>query len=156
MNAGGLPQWPAKSLVVIGFFLLAVQGISEIIKRIAIMRGLIEDHTHTASDGGHAAAALAEAERLLKQAQADGLAPIAAAEPAPGAVTVRRGDTLGNIARNPNVGLLFLRFDGQSRRLRISGRASLHGDVVRVACLETIAEGKGGREGGGALSIRSR
>lgn len=85
LNAGGLPQWPAKSLVVIGFFLLAVQGISEIIKRIAIMRGLIEDHTHTASDGGHAAAALAEAERLLKQAQADGLAPIAAAEPAPGA-----------------------------------------------------------------------
>ncbi len=44
--------------------------------------------------------------------------------------------TLGNIARNPNVGLLFLRFDGQSRRLRISGRASIHGDVVRVECLE--------------------
>jgi hypothetical protein len=44
--------------------------------------------------------------------------------------------TLGNITRNPNVGLLFLRFDGQSRRLRISGRASIHGKVVRVACLE--------------------
>lgn len=44
--------------------------------------------------------------------------------------------TLGNITRNPNVGLLFLRFDGQSRRLRISGRASIHGNAVRVACLE--------------------
>ncbi len=76
LNAGGLPQWPAKSLVVIGFTLLAVQGISEIIKRIAIMRGDIEDTTHTSGDGGHAAAALAEAERLLKQAEADGLAPI--------------------------------------------------------------------------------
>jgi len=47
--------------------------------------------------------------------------------------------TLGNITRNPNVGLLFLRFDGQSRRLRISGRASIHGvreRLVRVTCTE--------------------
>jgi len=42
-NAGGLPQWPAKSLVIIGFAMLLVQGISELIKRIAVMRGLIPD-----------------------------------------------------------------------------------------------------------------
>jgi TRAP-type mannitol/chloroaromatic compound transport system permease small subunit len=42
-NAGGLPQWPAKSLVVIGFAFLLVQGISELIKRIAVMRNLIPD-----------------------------------------------------------------------------------------------------------------
>lgn len=42
-NAGGLPQWPAKSLIMIGFTLLLVQGISELIKRIAIMRGMIPD-----------------------------------------------------------------------------------------------------------------
>jgi TRAP-type mannitol/chloroaromatic compound transport system permease small subunit len=42
-NAGGLPQWPAKSLVIIGFVFLLVQGISELIKRIAVMRGLIPD-----------------------------------------------------------------------------------------------------------------
>ena len=42
-NAGGLPQWPAKSLIMIGFALLLVQGVSELIKRIAIMRGLIPD-----------------------------------------------------------------------------------------------------------------
>jgi TRAP-type mannitol/chloroaromatic compound transport system permease small subunit len=42
-NAGGLPQWPAKSLVIIGFTLLFIQGISELIKRIAVMRGLIPD-----------------------------------------------------------------------------------------------------------------
>jgi len=42
-NAGGLPQWPAKSLVMIGFALLLVQGVSELIKRIAVMRGLIPD-----------------------------------------------------------------------------------------------------------------
>ncbi len=42
-NAGGLPQWPAKSLITIGFALLFVQGISELIKRIAVMRGLIPD-----------------------------------------------------------------------------------------------------------------
>ncbi|MEK9284058.1 MULTISPECIES: TRAP transporter small permease subunit [unclassified Bradyrhizobium] len=42
-NAGGLPQWPAKSLIMIGFAFLLVQGISELIKRIAIMRGMIPD-----------------------------------------------------------------------------------------------------------------
>ncbi len=42
-NAGGLPQWPAKSLIMIGFALLFFQGVSELIKRIAIMRGLIPD-----------------------------------------------------------------------------------------------------------------
>ena len=42
-NAGGLPQWPAKSLIIIGFTMLLVQGISELTKRIAVMRGLIPD-----------------------------------------------------------------------------------------------------------------
>src|SRR5215472_13264342 len=42
-NAGGLPQWPTKSLVMIAFALLLAQGISELIKRIAIMRGMIPD-----------------------------------------------------------------------------------------------------------------
>jgi TRAP-type mannitol/chloroaromatic compound transport system permease small subunit len=42
-NAGGLPQWPTKSLIIVGFAFLLVQGISELIKRIAVMRGLIPD-----------------------------------------------------------------------------------------------------------------
>jgi TRAP-type mannitol/chloroaromatic compound transport system permease small subunit len=42
-NAGGLPQWPAKSLIMIGFGLLLLQGLSELIKRIAVMRGIIPD-----------------------------------------------------------------------------------------------------------------
>ena len=42
-SAGGLPQWPAKSLVTIGFALLFVQAISELIKRASVMRGLIPD-----------------------------------------------------------------------------------------------------------------
>jgi TRAP-type mannitol/chloroaromatic compound transport system permease small subunit len=42
-NAGGLILWPAKALIFAGFFLLALQGISEIIKRIAVMRGIIPD-----------------------------------------------------------------------------------------------------------------
>lgn len=43
MNAGGLILWPAKALLFAGFVLLFFQGISEIIKKIAIMRGLIPD-----------------------------------------------------------------------------------------------------------------
>ena len=55
MNAGGLPQWPAKLLVPLGFFLLFVQGVSEIIKRVAVMRGLIPD-PHAASGTAEGAA----------------------------------------------------------------------------------------------------
>ena len=64
INAGGLPQWPAKLLIPIGFLMLFFQGVSELIKRIAIMRGALED---TTSGGGHHAAAEAEAARLLAQ-----------------------------------------------------------------------------------------
>ena len=42
-NAGGLPQWPSKSLLMIAFALLFLQGLSELIKRIAVMRELIPD-----------------------------------------------------------------------------------------------------------------
>jgi TRAP-type mannitol/chloroaromatic compound transport system permease small subunit len=66
-NAGGLPQWPAKFLVLAGFVALLAQGISELIKRIAIMQARLED---TASGGGHHDAAHAEAQRLLDLANA--------------------------------------------------------------------------------------
>ena len=46
MNAGGLPQWPAKMLILIGFTLLFFQAISELIKRIAVMMGRIPDPYH--------------------------------------------------------------------------------------------------------------
>jgi TRAP-type mannitol/chloroaromatic compound transport system permease small subunit len=42
-NAGGLVRWPARLLVPAGFFLLTLQGVSELIKRIAFLRGLIPD-----------------------------------------------------------------------------------------------------------------
>lgn len=43
-NAGGLIVWPAKLLVPLGFLLLVLQGISEIIKRIAFLAGRIDGH----------------------------------------------------------------------------------------------------------------
>ena len=42
-SAGGLTLWPAKATLLVGFVLLFFQGISEIIKKIAVMRGLIPD-----------------------------------------------------------------------------------------------------------------
>jgi TRAP-type mannitol/chloroaromatic compound transport system permease small subunit len=44
-SAGGLVIWPAKSLLLIGFSLLGLQGISEVIKKIAIMNGDMDDPT---------------------------------------------------------------------------------------------------------------
>jgi len=42
-NSGGLIRWPARLLVPVGFFLLSMQGLSELIKRIAFLMGLIPD-----------------------------------------------------------------------------------------------------------------
>jgi TRAP-type mannitol/chloroaromatic compound transport system permease small subunit len=60
-NAGGLPQWPAKFLVPLGFALLFFQGVSELIKRIAIMRGRMPDPL---IGGGHSPET--EAEELIR------------------------------------------------------------------------------------------
>jgi TRAP-type mannitol/chloroaromatic compound transport system permease small subunit len=40
-NAGGLLRWPVKFAIPAGFALLALQGISEVIKRIAALRGWV-------------------------------------------------------------------------------------------------------------------
>jgi len=42
-NAGGLLIWPARAILAAGFILLIFQIIAEIIKKIAIMRGDLED-----------------------------------------------------------------------------------------------------------------
>jgi TRAP-type mannitol/chloroaromatic compound transport system permease small subunit len=45
-NAGGLIVWPTKLFILIGFILLTFQGLSEIIKRLAVIKGVIADpHT---------------------------------------------------------------------------------------------------------------
>jgi TRAP-type mannitol/chloroaromatic compound transport system permease small subunit len=62
-NAGGLILWPAKALLLGGFLLLTLQGLSEIIKKIAIMRGDMADPTPFISS--HKAAEL-EGEKLAE------------------------------------------------------------------------------------------
>jgi TRAP-type mannitol/chloroaromatic compound transport system permease small subunit len=42
-NAGGLIRWPAYLLIPLGFALLLLQACSELIKRFAFLRGLIDD-----------------------------------------------------------------------------------------------------------------
>ncbi|NIX77672.1 TRAP transporter small permease subunit [Microvirga terricola] len=76
-NAGGLPIWPAKGLILLGFISLSLQWVSEVIKRIAIMRGqLVDEHAEGNS-------AEAEAERLLTEL-ADPNAPATAEPPGDG------------------------------------------------------------------------
>jgi TRAP-type mannitol/chloroaromatic compound transport system permease small subunit len=39
-NAGGLIRWPVKLILPLGFLLLCLQGLSELIKRVALLRGI--------------------------------------------------------------------------------------------------------------------
>ena len=45
-NAGGLIRWPVKFLIPLGFGLVALQGVSEIIKRLGALRGYTRYATH--------------------------------------------------------------------------------------------------------------
>ena len=51
-SAGGLIIWPARSFILLGFVLLFAQGISELIKRIAVIRELIPD-PYASSESSH-------------------------------------------------------------------------------------------------------
>jgi TRAP-type mannitol/chloroaromatic compound transport system permease small subunit len=42
-NAGGLIRWPARLMIPVGFLLLTIQALSELIKRVAFLQGLIPD-----------------------------------------------------------------------------------------------------------------
>ena len=56
LDAGGLLRWPVKLLIPVGFALLIVQAISELIKRIAFLRGLLPARgTDGSGDAGPAA-----------------------------------------------------------------------------------------------------
>ncbi len=45
-NAGGLVRWPVKIFIPLGFALLSLQGISELIKRFAMLTGHMEANLH--------------------------------------------------------------------------------------------------------------
>lgn len=53
-NPNGLLRWPVKLMMPVGFFLLALQGVSEIIKRIAFLMNLIPDPTPRHAHGAAA------------------------------------------------------------------------------------------------------
>ena len=68
-NAGGLIRWPVYAMLPLGFGLLWLQGVSELIKRIAFLQGLIEDPT-LKQDEKSAEELLAEDIRKLAEAKA--------------------------------------------------------------------------------------
>lgn len=66
-NAGGLIRWPVYLMIPCGFALLMLQGLSELIKRIAFLKGLIDDPTEKKGEKT-AEEDLAEALRNIAQA----------------------------------------------------------------------------------------
>ena len=78
-NSGGLIIWPARALLAAGFVLLSLQAVSEIIKKIAVMRGDMEDphpfisaHEAAELEGAALAAEVARlAEEEAKRAKGD-------------------------------------------------------------------------------------
>jgi len=67
-NAGGLIRWPVYLMIPLGFGLLWLQGVSELIKRIAFLQGLIPDPTLKAGEKS-AEEQLAEEIRKLAEAK---------------------------------------------------------------------------------------
>ena len=47
-NAGGLIRWPVFAVLPLGFLLLGIQAVSELIKRVAFLKGVIPDPTQKA------------------------------------------------------------------------------------------------------------
>ena len=68
-NAGGLIRWPVFALLPLGFLLLGIQAVSELIKRVAFLRGLIPDPTQK-PEGKSDEEQLAEFMRLKSEAAA--------------------------------------------------------------------------------------
>jgi TRAP-type mannitol/chloroaromatic compound transport system permease small subunit len=70
-NAGGLIRWPVLALIPLGFSILLVQGLSELIKRIAFLRGVIPEpisvEFHKSDEELLAEELAAEAEKKLAQ-----------------------------------------------------------------------------------------
>ena len=48
-NAGGLLRWPVKILLPVGFTLVALQGLAELVKRIAALRGIEDEAARVAA-----------------------------------------------------------------------------------------------------------
>ena len=70
-SAGGLVRWPAYGLIPLGFALLLLQGVSELIKRIAFLRGMGPDtlsHDDEPTEAEKLAAAMAA--QLERESQA--------------------------------------------------------------------------------------
>jgi len=67
-NAGGLIRWPVYAMIPLGFGFLWLQGVSELIKRIAFLQGLIPDPTLKAGEKS-AEEQLAEEIRKLAEAK---------------------------------------------------------------------------------------
>lgn len=59
VNAGGLIRWPVRLLIPVGFGLLFIQALSELIKRWAFLKGLSEDPL---AHGGHATVSMDDEE----------------------------------------------------------------------------------------------
>ena len=74
-NAGGLIRWPVFALLPLGFLLLGVQAVSELIKRVAFLKGLIPDplqKTQEKSDEEELAEFLLKKEVAAREAASGG------------------------------------------------------------------------------------
>ncbi len=68
-NAGGLIRWPVYALVPIGFGLLMLQGVSELIKRLSFLTGASEDPLSSENTMSDEEKELLELEKIAQQAQ---------------------------------------------------------------------------------------
>lgn len=104
-NAGGLIVWPAKALIPLGFLLLTLQGVSELIKRIGFLMGKLDASVFEKQQATPAEEI--EAIAAANQLQVPGSVTVSAAAAATAATDFasgqsgppsKHGDAAGNVA----------------------------------------------------------
>jgi TRAP-type mannitol/chloroaromatic compound transport system permease small subunit len=68
-NAGGLIRWPVYAMVPLGFGLLMLQGVSELIKRLSFLTGSGEDPLSSEDTMSDEEKEMRELEKIAQQAQ---------------------------------------------------------------------------------------
>ena len=137
-NAGGLILWPVYAMMPLGFGLLLLQGVSELIKRLAFLQGLIDDPTHKKVEKT-AEEELAEAILALAEGDKQGIAIERAALQPPLPAAQLRGKVRRRHAANHSFRIAAAR-DNEGARIKHGGNPAVGQPLLFQQPIEVLRQ----------------